>query len=275
MAWRSRGEVRRDPDRRGARLRARLVPLRRGLLRGRGGGRPADRRRRGPEPLRPQPRSFTWKAVGVNAAGPSAAAGPQLPQHQADPGIRLAGGPVAGPGRRRRPRRTSASCRGGRRGRGRCRPTGAAPRSPRSTPRSPGWWPSSRRRGWPSGTSPCCTRAGSGTGSTPVAVAAAVGRGLLGLQRGGPGRWGAVRWQRPGRPAADDPLGQGAGVPGGDLSAWTSCPTLGRDEVRDANLLYVGLTRAMDHLAVTWAGRSDLTHRIEASGKARPSAPAG
>ena len=34
------------------------------------------------------------------------------------------------------------------------------------------------------------------------------------------------------------------------------------DEVRDGNLLYVGLTRAIDHLAVTWTGRSAFTDRI-------------
>ena len=41
------------------------------------------------------------------------------------------------------------------------------------------------------------------------------------------------------------------------------------DEVRDGNLLYVGLTRAMDHLAVTWAGRSDFTDRVLRSNKGR------
>ncbi len=34
------------------------------------------------------------------------------------------------------------------------------------------------------------------------------------------------------------------------------------DEGRDGNLLYVGLTRAMDHLVLTWAGRSDFTDRV-------------
>lgn len=38
-----------------------------------------------------------------------------------------------------------------------------------------------------------------------------------------------------------------------------------RDEVRDSNLLYVGLTRATDHLVVTWAGRSTFTDRVERS----------
>lgn len=42
------------------------------------------------------------------------------------------------------------------------------------------------------------------------------------------------------------------------------------DEVRDGNLLYVGLTRAMDHLAVTWAGRSAFTERVRQSDKAVP-----
>jgi hypothetical protein len=42
------------------------------------------------------------------------------------------------------------------------------------------------------------------------------------------------------------------------------------DELRDSNLLYVGLTRAMDHLAVTWSGRSDFTDRILRSTKAAP-----
>ncbi len=42
------------------------------------------------------------------------------------------------------------------------------------------------------------------------------------------------------------------------------------DELRDSNLLYVGLTRAIDHLAVTWSGRSDFTDRILRSTKASP-----
>jgi ATP-dependent exoDNAse (exonuclease V) beta subunit len=40
--------------------------------------------------------------------------------------------------------------------------------------------------------------------------------------------------------------------------------------LRDSNLLYVGLTRAMDHLAVTWSGRSDFTGRVLRSNKAVP-----
>ncbi|MGE5296362.1 MAG: 3'-5' exonuclease, partial [Solirubrobacterales bacterium] len=40
------------------------------------------------------------------------------------------------------------------------------------------------------------------------------------------------------------------------------------DEVRDSNLFYVGLTRAMDHLVVTWAGRSAFTDRVVRSTKA-------
>jgi hypothetical protein len=40
------------------------------------------------------------------------------------------------------------------------------------------------------------------------------------------------------------------------------------DEVRDGNLLYVGLTRAIDHLAVTWTGRSAFTDRILRASKA-------
>jgi superfamily I DNA/RNA helicase len=43
-----------------------------------------------------------------------------------------------------------------------------------------------------------------------------------------------------------------------------------RDELRDSNLLYVGLTRAIDHLAVTWSGRSEFTDRILRSNKAVP-----
>jgi hypothetical protein len=42
------------------------------------------------------------------------------------------------------------------------------------------------------------------------------------------------------------------------------------DERRDSNLLYVGLTRAIDHLAVTWSGRSDFSDRILRSTKAVP-----
>jgi superfamily I DNA/RNA helicase len=39
------------------------------------------------------------------------------------------------------------------------------------------------------------------------------------------------------------------------------------DEVRDSNLLYVGLTRAMDHLVVTWTGRSEFTDRVPRSNR--------
>ena len=42
------------------------------------------------------------------------------------------------------------------------------------------------------------------------------------------------------------------------------------DELRNSNLLYVGLTRAIDHLAVTWSGRSDFTGRVLRSTKAVP-----
>jgi superfamily I DNA/RNA helicase len=38
--------------------------------------------------------------------------------------------------------------------------------------------------------------------------------------------------------------------------------SMGPDEIREDNLLCVGLTRAIDHLAVTWAGRSAFTDRI-------------
>ena len=41
-----------------------------------------------------------------------------------------------------------------------------------------------------------------------------------------------------------------------------------RDEVRDSNLLYVGLSRATDHLVVTRAGRSGFTNRVLRSNKA-------
>ncbi|SIO61375.1 Superfamily I DNA and RNA helicases [Singulisphaera sp. GP187] len=40
------------------------------------------------------------------------------------------------------------------------------------------------------------------------------------------------------------------------------------DEVRDSNLLYVGLTRATDELIVTWAGRSAFTDRLPYASKA-------
>ena len=40
------------------------------------------------------------------------------------------------------------------------------------------------------------------------------------------------------------------------------------DEVGESNLLYVALTRAMDHLVVTWAGRSAFTEKVRQSSKA-------
>ena len=51
-----------------------------------------------------------------------------------------------------------------------------------------------------------------------------------------------------------------------DLSAVDQLPSpMGPDEVRDGNLLYVGLTRAIDHLAVTWVGRRRRSSRCAAS----------
>jgi len=53
------------------------------------------------------------------------------------------------------------------------------------------------------------------------------------------------------------------------VSALDQLPSpMERDEVRDSNLLYVGLTRATDHLVVTWAGRSPFTERVLRSNKA-------
>jgi hypothetical protein len=43
---------------------------------------------------------------------------------------------------------------------------------------------------------------------------------------------------------------------------------LSGDEAADANLMYVGLTRATEHLLVTWSGRSAFTDRVEQSSKA-------
>jgi superfamily I DNA/RNA helicase len=40
------------------------------------------------------------------------------------------------------------------------------------------------------------------------------------------------------------------------------------DEAADNNLFYVGLTRAMDHLVLTWTGRSEFTARVEKSPRA-------
>lgn len=42
------------------------------------------------------------------------------------------------------------------------------------------------------------------------------------------------------------------------------------DAVRDGNLFYVALTRATDHLAVTWVGRSEFTDRVLRSNKVKP-----
>jgi hypothetical protein len=42
------------------------------------------------------------------------------------------------------------------------------------------------------------------------------------------------------------------------------------DEIRDSKLLYVGLTRALDELVVTWTGRSAFTERVLRSNKALP-----
>ena len=41
-----------------------------------------------------------------------------------------------------------------------------------------------------------------------------------------------------------------------------------RDESADGNLFYVGLTRAEDHLVVTWSCRSAFTERVLHSTKA-------
>jgi hypothetical protein len=43
-----------------------------------------------------------------------------------------------------------------------------------------------------------------------------------------------------------------------------------RDEARDSRLFYVGLTRAIDELYVTWSGASAFTDRVRRSSKATP-----
>ena len=61
---------------------------------------------------------------------------------------------------------------------------------------------------------------------------------------------------------------KGLEFPAAIVSALDQLPNpMERDEVRDSNLLYVGLTRATDHLVVTWAGRSVFTDRVLRSGK--------
>jgi len=40
------------------------------------------------------------------------------------------------------------------------------------------------------------------------------------------------------------------------------------DQLGEFNLLYVGLTRAIDHLFVTWSGRSDFTDKVRRSNRA-------
>ena len=62
-----------------------------------------------------------------------------------------------------------------------------------------------------------------------------------------------------------------AGVPRGHRPGGGPAPQpdgAGRDLVRDSNLLSVGLTRATDHLAVTWVRRSAFTERVMRSNKA-------
>lgn len=46
-----------------------------------------------------------------------------------------------------------------------------------------------------------------------------------------------------------------------------------KDAVADSNLLYVGLTRAMTHVAVTWARTSIFTNRVAQSSRAIPHEP--
>jgi superfamily I DNA/RNA helicase len=52
------------------------------------------------------------------------------------------------------------------------------------------------------------------------------------------------------------------------LCAVDQMPNRNNDELSEAHLLYVALTRAMNHLAVTWTGQSAFTQRIEKSGRA-------
>ncbi len=52
------------------------------------------------------------------------------------------------------------------------------------------------------------------------------------------------------------------------LCAVDQLPGQAEEESSDANLLYVGLTRAMNRLALTWTGNSEFTRRIEQSGRA-------
>ena len=236
---------------------------------GRARRRPDDRRRRRAEPLRPRP--LVHLEVGRRpGAGPDAAAVAELPQHEADPGVRLAGGPVDRAGR---PDETETHVR--------VLPTKASRRGPVPVYRG------------------CATVAeehaliarlvagfrAKGLAERDIAVLyprrerdridalcrrpATGRRGLLGLQRGRPERGRAVAGA-PGRAAADDPRGQGAGVPGGDrLVAWTSCPTRwSGTRSATATCSTSGLTRATDHLAVTWAGQSAFTDRVLRSNKA-------
>jgi hypothetical protein len=53
------------------------------------------------------------------------------------------------------------------------------------------------------------------------------------------------------------------------LTAMDQLPNVRRgDEVGDSNLFYVGLTRALEHLVVTWSRRSAFTDRVLKSGEA-------
>jgi hypothetical protein len=71
-------------------------------------------------------------------------------------------------------------------------------------------------------------------------------------------------------PADDDPRVQGAGGPGGDrLGDGPSPNAMGPDEVPDDSLMYVRLTRAVDHLAMTWI-RAERVHRPDPPGVEGP-----
>ena len=50
------------------------------------------------------------------------------------------------------------------------------------------------------------------------------------------------------------------------LCAADQMPNGNNDELGEANLLYVGLTRAMNHLAVTWTGRMHSRSALRSRG---------
>ncbi len=109
------------------------------------------------------------------------------------------------------------------------------------------------------------------TGSTPSAAGSAQSSQVCWISNESDPNGGVRSIARPGIRLLTIHSAKGLEFPAVIVSSLDQLPNpIAPDDLRDSNLLYVGLTRAIDHLAVTWSGRSDFTERILRSTKAAP-----